>query len=117
MPLLHYLCVAKVGLVLVSLPNKTQYLVVMPELILGTRHGMVITCVLQMSWSRCLHVVLDNLNKPRSSCHATSCKEQGVMYNTAYKQFGNILDGLNKDLNCVFYMAHMISAVAELFLS
>lgn len=33
MPLMHYLCVAKVGLVLVSLPSKIQYLVMMPELI------------------------------------------------------------------------------------
>lgn len=76
---------------------------------MGTRCGMAITCVLQMSWSRCLHVGLDNLHKPcefRSSCHATSCKEQGLVYSTAYKQFGNILDGLNEDMNHVLYGTH-----------
>lgn len=36
-----------------------------------------------------------------------SCKEQDLLYSVAYKQFGNILHHLNKDLNPVSYMAHM----------
>lgn len=63
-----------------------------------------------MSWSRYLHVGLGYLHKPcefRSGCHTASYKERGLMYNTAYKQFGNTLDGFNKDLNHVSYMAHM----------
>lgn len=62
-------------------------------------HG---SSVFQMRWSRSLHVGLGKVHKPcefRSSCHATSCKEQDLMYSTAYKQFGNILN----DLNCVLH--------------
>lgn len=77
--------------------------------------------VFQMSWSSSLHVGLGNVHKPcefRTSFHATSCKEQGLMYSTAYKQFGIILDSLNKDLNRALYGTHhyIISALSEPFL-
>lgn len=76
---------------------------------------MAITCLLHymspymsLIW-RCFHIGLGNLHKPCSVTTApelTSCKEQGLMYNTVYKQFGNILNGLKEDLNYVSYIAH-----------
>lgn len=66
-------------------------------------------CLLDVCF-RYFHVRWDNWHRPckyRGSCHATSCKEQGLLYNVAYKQFGNILHHLNKDLNPVPYMTHM----------
>lgn len=77
----------------------------MPELI---QHGT--RCLLDVSRFRYFCAGWDNCHKPckyRGSCHAMSCKEQGLLYNVAFKQFGNILHHLSKDMNPVSYMTHM----------